>query len=152
MKKTSVALYASKRRLPIHILQEVSMRKASWLVLGSILICAVAFGQDKKMSKEATVKGEVVDVACYLASGARGADHVQCAEACAKAGGSLGILTADGKVYVSLLPDDHKNNPNHLLMDHIGQTVEAKGYVRAKGGVNGIMLRSVETASADMMK
>lgn len=126
------------------------MRKALLFVLVSILACAVALGQGKKTSKEATLKGEVVDVACYLASGARGADHVQCGEACAKAGGALGILTADGKVYVSLLPDDHKNNPNHLLMDHVGKMVEAKGYVRAKGGVNGIMIRSVEVASADM--
>jgi len=128
------------------------MRKVPMMILISVLACTVALGQAKKMSKEATLKGEVIDVACYLASGARGASHVDCAEACAKAGGALGILTTDGKVYISLLPDNHKNNPNYLLMDHIGQTVEAKGYVRSKGGVNGIMLRSVEMASADMMK
>ena len=127
------------------------MRKVSMFILVSALACTVALGQGKKMSKEATLKGEVIDVACYLASGARGAKHVQCAEACAKAGGALGILTADGKIYVSLLPDSHKDSPNHLLMDHIGQTVNAKGYVRSKGGVNGIMIRSVELASADMM-
>ena len=127
------------------------MRKVSMFILVSALACTVALGQGKKMSKEMTVKGEVIDVACYLASGARGAKHVACATACAKAGGSLGILTADGKIYVSLLPDSHKYSPNHLLMDHIGQTVDAKGFVRSKGGVNGIMIRSVELASADMM-
>ncbi len=116
----------------------------SLLVL--VFSTSVLFGQEKRMDKEATVTGEVIDVACYLMGGAKGADHVTCATACAKGGGALGILTADGKVYVSLLPDDHKNNPNHLLMDHIGHTVEAKGYVRSKGGVNGLMVKSVAMA------
>jgi hypothetical protein len=95
---------------------------------------------------EISLKGEVVDVACYLAEGVRSVGHIVCATACAKADGALGILTADGKLYVSLLPDDHKNNPNHLLMDHIGQTIEARGLVRSKGGVNGIMIKSVAMA------
>ncbi|HLE34096.1 MAG TPA: hypothetical protein VJB38_15950 [Bacteroidota bacterium] len=122
------------------------MRNILILAAVSIMLAAVTFGQEKPVSKEATITGEVIDVACYLSSGARGEDHVACAKACAKAGGALGILTADGKVYVSLLPDDHKNNPNHLLVDHVGHNVEAKGYVRAKGGVNGIMVRSVAMA------
>ena len=111
-----------------------------------VMLTVAASGQEKPMSKEATISGEVIDVACYLSGGARGPDHVECGKACAKAGGSLGILTADGKVYVSLLPDDHKNNPNHLLLDHVGHDVDAKGYVRVKGGVNGIMIRSVAMA------
>ena len=107
----------------------------------------VAFGQKKEgTSKAVTIKGEVVDIACYLAQGARGPEHVACATACAKAGGALGILAPDGKLYVSVLPDDHKHNPNYLLMDHIGQTVDAKGFVRSKGGVNGMMIFSVAMA------
>lgn len=113
------------------------------LSLTLLLAAAGLNAQEGRMSKEATIKGEVVDVACYLAGEARGPAHVACATACAKAGGALGILTADGKLYVSLLPDDHKKSPNHLLMDFIGKDVEAKGYVRVKGGVNGLMIRSV---------
>jgi hypothetical protein len=108
----------------------------------------VAFGQTKKeTSKAVTIKGEVVDVACYLAQGARGSGHVACATACAKAGGALGILAPNGKLYVSVLPDDHKHDPNYLLMDHIGQTVDAKGFVRSEGGVNGLMILSVAMAN-----
>ncbi len=117
-----------------------------------MLLSAVAVSQEKKMSKEATVTGEVVDIACYLAGGSRGPDHATCGKACAKAGGALGILTADGKIYVSLLPDDHKNSPNHLLMDFVGENVEAKGYVRAKAGMTGIMVRSVSLAQAEAPK
>lgn len=111
-----------------------------------VLVASVMAAQEKKGEKEVSIKGEVIDVACYLMGGAKGPDHVKCAQACARAGGSLGILTSDGTVYVSLLPDDHKNSPNAILMDHIGQTVEAKGYVRAKGGVNGLMIKSVAMA------
>lgn len=112
-----------------------------------VLAVGVTSAQDKKMSKEMTVTGEVVDVACYLSGDAKGPGHVACATACAKAGGALGILTTDGKLYVSLLPDDHKKSPNHLLMDFIGKNVEAKGYARVKGGVNGLMIRSVAEAT-----
>ena len=121
------------------------------LVFCVVFVLALAFSvtaQDKKKEaeKEVTLKGEVVDVACYVAKGAKGEGHKGCAEACAEAGGALGILTSDGKLYVSLLPDDHKAGPNAILMDHIAHNVEATGYVRSKGGVNGIMIKSVEMA------
>ena len=121
------------------------------LVLG-LFFSAQLVAQEKSAGKEMTVSGEVVDVACYLMGDAKGPDHAKCAAACAKNGSALGILTADGKLYVSLLPDDHKNNPNHMLMDHIGHTVEAKGLVRVKGGVQGIMLKSVAMAKMEEKK
>jgi hypothetical protein len=104
---------------------------------------------EKNPEKEVTVKGEVVDVACYIAHGAKGEKHKACAEACAEAGGALGILTSSGKLYVSLLPDDHTAGPNAILKDHIAHTVEAKGFVRSKGGVNGILVKSVSMANAE---
>lgn len=126
------------------------MRNILSIFLALLLVSSLSLAQEKKSSKETAIKGEVIDVACYLANGSRGPDHAACAKACAKAGGALGILTADGKIYVSLLPDDHKNNPNYLLTDFIAENVEAKGYVRSKGGMNGIMIRSV--AMAEMPK
>jgi len=123
------------------------MKKSFMLVLVVLVVGMLSAipltAQEKKMEKEMTVSGEVVDVACYMMGDAKGEGHIKCATACAKGGGSLGILTADGKVYVSLLPDDHKNNPNAILMDHIGHNVEAKGFVRAKGGTQGLMIKSV---------
>ena len=128
------------------------MRKNLLLVLGLIVALVVALNaQEKKaekkmekpMEKEMTIKGEVVDISCYLHMGATGDDHKACAEACAKNGGSLGILTADNKLYVSIVKDEHKENPNKLLMDHIAHTVEVKGYVHSKGGVQGIRVTDV---------
>ena len=105
----------------------------------------------KPAAKETTVKGEVVDVSCYLAHGDKGmgADHQSCAEACAKAGGPLGILTKEKKLYVSVLPDDHSAGPNAKLLEHVGHDVEVTGLVRTKGGVNGIMITNVSMAAAE---
>jgi len=111
------------------------------------LSTGTAVAQEKNWTKEMTLTGEVVDVACYLGVGAKGPGHIKCATACAKAGGALGILTADGKLYVSLLPDRHRENPNAMLMDYIGKDVEAKGTVHVKSGVNGIMIKSVTAAT-----
>ncbi|HEX9829818.1 MAG TPA: hypothetical protein VGB10_06365 [Bacteroidota bacterium] len=126
------------------------MKKPVAMLLGILIAALVSSAsmtaQDKKMEKEMTVTGEVVDVACYLSRGAKGEGHIRCAQACAKGGGALGLLAADGKLYVSLLPDDHKNSPNAILMDHIGMNIEAKGFVRAKGGTQGMMIRSVAAA------
>ena len=98
--------------------------------------------------KEVTVTGEVVDVSCYLRHGDQGMGdaHKACAEACAKAGTPLGILTKDGKLYVSVLPDDHSKGPNAILMEHVAHQVEATGIVRTKAGIRGIMISKVEMA------
>ena len=108
-------------------------------------------GKKSSEAKQTMIKGEVVDVSCYLAHGdnGKGDGHKECGVACAKNGGALGILTKDGKLYVSVLPDDHKNGPNALLIDHVSHMVQATGVVRSKGGTNGIMISKVEMAAAE---
>lgn len=123
-------------------------------IVGSVLAQDKAgkMDKDKKAAvKEMTVKGEVVDVSCYLAHGdkGKGESHVSCAEACAKNGGPLGILASDGTLYVSVLPDDHSAGPNAKLIDHIGHQVEATGVLRTKGGVNGMMIGKVAMAKTE---
>lgn len=122
------------------------------LIVSTGLVLAQEMSKGKGMmsmskQKEVSIKGEVVDVSCYLHSGAKGEGHKDCAVACATAGGPLGILTSSGKLYVSVLPDDHSAGPNDKLKDHIAHTVTAKGMVRSKGGVNGIMITSVDMAN-----
>jgi hypothetical protein len=122
------------------------------LIVSTGLVLAQEMSKGKGMmskpkQKEISIKGEVVDVSCYLNHGAKGEGHKDCAVACAKASGPLGILTADGRLYVSVMPDDHSGGPNDKLMDHVAHTVTAKGMVRSKGGVNGIMITSVDMAN-----
>lgn len=142
------------------------MKRILYFLCALVFVFAVGamFAQDKmkegkaekKMAskdKSTTVQGEVVDVSCYLAHGEKGMgeDHKGCAEACAKAGSPLGILS-NGKLYVSVMPDDHSAGPNAKLMDHIGHQVEATGIVRSHAGVNGIMITAVKMAGVEEKK
>jgi hypothetical protein len=132
------------------------MKQLLAIVVFGVFVCAsYVYAQDKaadkskEAAKETMISGEVVDVSCYLRSGAKGEKHKACAEACAEAGSALGILADDGTLYVSVLPDDHKSGPNAILMGHIAHHVKVTGQVRSKGGVNGIMISKVEMAKGE---
>ena len=92
-----------------------------------------------------TVKGQIVDMACYNADKSNtGVDHKMpkgdtkdCAIGCAKAGQPLALLTSDGKVYEisgSLAADK-----NAKLIPHISHTVEITGDTMNHGGKMMIM-------------
>jgi len=53
----------------------------------------------------ATLTGEVLDMACFMAHEGKGAKHKKCAAKCLKEGAAPGLLTDDGEVY--LLIEDH---------------------------------------------
>jgi hypothetical protein len=62
-------------------------------------------GHDEKAAgPKQTLTGELVDMACYLNEGAKGADHQECASMCAKDGIPVGLLTGDGKLYALIVP------------------------------------------------
>jgi hypothetical protein len=85
-------------------------------------------------AKTETVKGQIVDEACYKMDQAnnKGNDHKMpkgdtkdCAVGCAKAGKPLAVLTSDGKVYE--IGGGLAANKNEKLIAHIGHTVEITG-------------------------
>lgn len=80
-----------------------------------------------------TVKGEVLDMACYLDHGASGEKHATCAKTCISSGLPVGLKDADGKVY--LLIGDHKPL-NEQLADYAGKQVSIKGKVVTRDGIN----------------
>jgi hypothetical protein len=82
--------------------------------------------------KTQTIKGEVVDLMCYLDHGAKGEKHKGCAAKCIKSGGPVGLLTADDQVY--LVIGDHKPM-NDELADKAAQTVTLKGKVVERNGM-----------------
>lgn len=51
--------------------------------------------------------GEVIDHVCFMKQGAHGPDHAACAEKCIKEGGEVGLLTADGDVFILKADPDH---------------------------------------------
>jgi hypothetical protein len=92
-------------------------------------------------AKEATVRGQIVDVSCYNADKANnaGADHKMpkgdtkdCALGCAKAGRPMALLTSDGKVYV--LTGGLAAEKNAKIIPHVAHTVEVTGEVTQADG------------------
>jgi hypothetical protein len=80
-----------------------------------------------------TVKGEVVDMACYLDHGAHGEKHAACAKKCIESGLPVGLKGEDGKTY--LLIGEHKPL-NSELAEFAGKTITMKGKVATRDGVN----------------
>ena len=88
-----------------------------------------------------TVKGEVVDLWCYMEHGARGADHKECGQTCAKAGNPIGLLDAKGHVY--LLVGGEKHASNDSLIEKMSDTVTVEGTLVKKGGLEAIFIQTI---------
>ena len=99
--------------------------------LGSLLVLPSSnFAADEKAETK-SVKGEVVDLMCYLDHGAKGEKHKGCAEKCIKGGGPVGLLSGDD---LYLVIGDHKPI-NEELADKAAQEVTLKGKVVEKNGM-----------------
>ena len=107
------------------------------LVLGALMALAQPKGD------KITVKGEVVDLWCYLEGGDRGADHKKCAIACAKAGNPIGLVTEKDEVYVMMGIKEHQPGKD-VLIDKMAETVTVEGILVKKGGTQVIYVSSVK--------
>jgi hypothetical protein len=117
--------------------------------LWSFLLAFCAFGLTgpatgaAQNADDVTVQGEVVDMACYMAKGSRGAAHKACAVMCAKRGVPIGVLTDAGELY--LLLDDHNNeDPYEAVKKLAGERAEVTGKKINKQGVAGIVVGSAK--------
>lgn len=89
------------------------------------------------------MSGEILDMACYMAKGAKGPGHRTCARMCVKKGAPMGILTDEGDVY--LLVDDHDNpDPYEALKKLAGEKARVKGKKFSRGGVAAIVVGAAE--------
>ncbi len=88
--------------------------------------------EEKAAGKTQTLKGEVVDLMCYLDHGAKGEKHKGCAKKCIEGGGPVGLLTADDQLY--LVIGEHKPM-NKELADKAAETVTLKGKVVERHGM-----------------
>jgi hypothetical protein len=121
--------------------------KKTVIALGlSLGLSSFAFAAPAKDAKAAapdaglvTVKGEVLDMACYLDHGAKGAEHAQCAQTCIKSGLPVGLKADNGKTY--LLIAEH-TPVNQMLADYGGKTVTLRGKEAQRDGFN--LLENVE--------
>lgn len=113
-----------------------------WLLGGMIGVLSM-LPLPSRAQEAVTVRGEVVDMACYMAKDKKGPGHKSCALLCAKGGVPMGLLTDSGDVY--LLIDNHDNNePYEAVKKLAGSQVELTGEKFVKPGVASIMVTGVK--------
>ena len=90
-----------------------------------------------------SVKGEILDLACYVSHDSHGAEHAKCAERCVKSGQPMGLLSEDGTIYV-LFADHSDDSAYKKTQSYAGKTVEVSGPLAEKAGMKGITVHSVK--------
>ncbi|PYP49200.1 MAG: hypothetical protein DMD45_15345 [Gemmatimonadetes bacterium] len=119
---------------------------ATTAVLGLCALPLAAQGHQAAAGNEMTITGAVVDLNCHTTNGASGAAHKACAQACAKAGVPLGILSSDGTIYlpVSAKPGDPQNSK---LEQYAESKVKVTGTHRMVSGLHTIEIKTVSPAT-----
>ena len=115
-------------------------------VLACCALPLAAQGHAMTAGDEMTITAQVVDLNCNTTNGASGAGHKACAQACAKAGVPLGLLSSDGTLYVpvSSKPGDPQNSK---LMPYVESKVKVTGTHRLVSGLHTIEIKTVSAAS-----
>jgi len=120
-------------------------RNLASVIAGALLLVGLgtsaAFAEPQ--GETVKIKGEVVDLWCFLEGGDHGADHKECGVACAKAGNPLGLLTAKGEIYVMMGMKDHQPG-REVLIDKMAETVTVEGTLVKKGGTQVIYVSAVK--------
>jgi hypothetical protein len=124
------------------------------LVLVGALAIAVAAVADTKETKAAkaapkpvTLKGELVDMGCYVSHDARGEKHKGCATKCVAGGMPMGLLTSDNKLYVLTVNHDNAD-PYNQAKDLMSAMVEITGVVSERGGARIIDVTELKATAA----
>src|SRR5438445_9737690 len=119
---------------------------ATTAVLACCALPLAAQGHAMTAGDEMTITGEVVDLNCLTTNGASGPGHKACAQACAKAGVPLGVLSSDGTIYVpvSSKPGDPQNSK---LEQFIEAKVKVTGMHRMVSGLHTIEIKTVSAAT-----
>ena len=126
------------------------MKRVLFTVVALSLVAFAAVGladSGKSAGKAGTWKGELLDSGCYIAHGAMGEKHKECALKCAANGMPL-MLMVQGKAV--LLTLDHDNpDPYNSLKTMAGSMVEVTGTMATRGGVSGINVTGAKLLAAD---
>jgi len=123
------------------------MQKAARVLIGICVFAALlAVGSDA--GKSVTVNGYVLDSACAFTKGLKKPISAQCAEACAKAGSPLVILTDNGNIYWPIADTTPSASQNDKLLPFAGQRVTASGKVYARGGSTAIVIEKIAAETA----
>jgi len=125
-----MSMRLSARRLAAVAVVLLLLAPAGWLMAAD------------KEAADVTLKGEVLDMACYLGHGAHGADHQKCAQKCAANGQPIGLLSDAGKVYL-LVADHGDMSAFEQAKTLAGQNVTITGSVAGRDGIESMTVHKV---------
>lgn len=119
---------------------------ASIAVLGLFALPLEAQAAAAGGGDQVTLTGQVIDVNCYTTHQLSGAQHKNCAIACANKGVALAILSSDGTIYmpVSSKPADPQNS---RLLQFVEGKVKVTGTHRMASGLHTIEIATIQAAS-----
>ena len=117
-------------------------------VLIAICVLATLMFAGSDAGKSVSVNGYVLDSACAFTKGLQKPISVQCAQACAKAGSPLVILTDNGTIYWPIADTTPSAGQNEKLLPFAGQRVTASGRVFTRGGSNAIVIDKIGAEAA----
>ncbi len=118
------------------------LKKITETSFSVLLFITLASLIDKKIEPK-TVSGEILDMKCYMTSGAHGEGHKDCAAMCIKGGAPMGILADDGKVYL-LIEGKNDSGAFEEAKKHAGETVTITGTLSEKNGVQALVVTEVK--------
>jgi len=117
------------------------MSKSILFALALGLAVSASAAESKAASQ--TVKGEIVDMACYMGHAGKGEKHAECAKSCVANGAPMGLLKADGNVV--LLVNDHKKEQAYADAKTLaGESVAITGNVVNRGGLTALVVEKAE--------
>jgi hypothetical protein len=126
---------------------KMSIQKAASVVIAVCVFAALLYaGSDA--GKSVSVNGYVLDSACAFTKGLQKPISPQCAQACAKAGSPLVILTDNGTIYWPIADTTPSAGQNEKLLPFAGQRVTASGKVYARGGSTAIVIEKIAAEAA----
>jgi hypothetical protein len=129
------------------------MKRLRSLVLAAGL-AALALPAAAATPERVKVTGEVIDSWCYITEimFPEGSAHHQCAIWCAAGGIPVGILGADGQVYMVLKVDqDSTNVANPAILKIQSHEVTVDGDLYVRDGINYLVVNQV-VADAGIVK
>jgi len=132
--------------------------KAWSLLTASLFLCAAVVSVSvqasptaKTETKSVTVKGEIVCMGCYMGHNAKGAEHKSCGTKCVAGGMPMGLVTADGKLYVLTMSHESADAYNKAK-DMMASTVNVTGKAMEKDGVKALEVTAIADAAATPAK
>ena len=116
------------------------MMGVSKALMVGLLLFSVAFGHGEPERSSVTLIGEVIDLTCFVAHGARGADNAFCAEHYADVAQPVALLIDDGELYILAADESNRFGYEHIRT-LVGDRVRVEGLPSARDGLKVLEVR-----------